>query len=302
MVNCGGDSECFAAALKPPTPGATAVRSLALPGAGFNKCLAMNLGAFAASGSGLLFLDTDLILMDDIVTPGVKLLEDCFITNIEGWETQPRISPEWQAIFQGHLKETRSTYRLELVRSSGDTTSVDAKSISEPGTRRLISGVVMIAREHFLRAGGWDSRFTTWGFEDIDLHIRLKYSLGLKLVRMGTAQHVSYGNEKRALHGNSPAANSQANLMAACQRYSSLEFSGTYTKDVEAWKDKMDRLSWPAVAGARRGNAADDCPPVSANGVIRSRELYSAPTAALPTAGRVRTAPPDIGTDRRLSP
>jgi hypothetical protein len=253
VVNCGGDSSALTAIIERLTPASLPVYAVDLPGAAFNKCLAMNLGAFAASGSALLFLDADIVPLDDIVTPGLKLMEDSFITNVEAWETQSRTPTEWQAIFQGHLKQMRSKYQIEFVWSTGEMTSVEAIQMTEPGTGRLISGVVMIAKEHFLRAGGWDSRFSTWGFEDIDLHIRLKHALGLKLIKMGTARHLSHGNDKRALAGNTPAANNQANLLAACERYTKGEFSGTYDEDIGNWGGKAARASWPSKSAAHGG-------------------------------------------------
>lgn len=120
-----------------------------------------NLGAKAASGHYLIFLNSDTIIENDFITPCIKILEENQHIGI----IAPRLKladGNFQKAAYGRFPAlwkllTQQTKR-ELALSDGDYTEVD-----------WVSGcALIIPRELFDKIGGWDENFFLY-YEDVDL-------------------------------------------------------------------------------------------------------------------------------------
>jgi hypothetical protein len=96
----------------------------------------------------------------------------------------------------------------------------------------------MLRKSDFLRVGGMNSELKGWGWEDLDLAIRLQLHLKRKHKQAWKAIHLTHSNASRNVLSNKYADEYQnANICLA--NYQMGDFSGTYIKDISYWKNRV---------------------------------------------------------------
>lgn len=244
VVNCGGNKRQLADILS--TIEFDALRSVEIPNPTFNKALSLNMGALRARTSHIFLLDADIFLgIDFLINAMAEANKSCFVT------------PEW--VTESGAVGQRSSKLLTFIQHT-QLSLKDGRTIEFEQDRRRFSdgsrggpGEVLVQRQHFLDVGGMNSKLVYWGWEDLDLHVRLRALLNLRRFCLGQVFHLTHGDEKRALLGANRTASSEFNLAVAYERYSRGNFFGTLREDQAKWNDTVHEISQGTTAGLSVG-------------------------------------------------
>lgn len=250
VVNCGGNSGRLRDLIgASEVPG---IRQLDISAAGFNKCLALNIGISRSRSDSVLTLDTDIVLLDDALTVALASMDDAsFVTVERVFESRPSTSARNPLAVAGsvgaNLVETRI---LELTFPDGKTIHYQASRRDGSGRRRAGPGILLAKKLDLIEVEGYDSNFENWGWEDDDMLVRLQYKRGLRRIQTGAALHLTHGDAQRLprLGGKSD----QFNFWRSCRKYSNGLFLGTYGSDVAGAASKVSEIiPLPAVDAHR---------------------------------------------------
>ncbi|MCU0541170.1 MAG: glycosyltransferase family 2 protein [Oscillatoriaceae cyanobacterium Prado104] len=139
----------------------TRVRSLCQSHQG--PAAARNLGVEQAKGDTIIFIDSDLVVTE------------CFL------------QAHAEALLQGYKQNDRVfTYGSVINTCNFDNPTSEHYKITDFSAAYFATGNVAIARHLLLEAGLFDTRFQLYGWEDLELGVRLK-KLGLKLIKCPAA-------------------------------------------------------------------------------------------------------------------
>jgi predicted glycosyltransferase involved in capsule biosynthesis len=223
IVNCGGNIRILKDAIR-GLPFNIILISTRLRT--FNKCYAQNIGVSQSTGRLLLFLDADVIIENDFIDRIPQVLrKDQFLTLAairESQDLSKTITSEFEVAFHtelrvpgyGHLRvETNRARPLAGIRSA--------------------PGIIAMRREHFIAIGGANSRLSGWGWEDLDVIVRLQFTLKLKRIQAGIGRHLSHPNSVRILNNNSRTNSELKNFLACIANYTTGSFQGTYVKNIK---------------------------------------------------------------------
>lgn len=223
LVNCGGRPEGLRSLLPPMRSPVTIINVAADR---FNKCRALNVGAAEARFDSLFLLDADMLLEQGVLRDATKsLTEKTFVTIARVRESQPQSDSEFPS---GIVRA--STYG-ELVFVDGRKVIYQRGRFYHEDCSRAGPGLMFVSKRNFLCVGGMNSTLEGWGFEDLDLHIRLKAVLSLKHFQVGAVTHLSHGDELRCISGKARWASAEANRSRCLHKYASLNFSGSFDED-----------------------------------------------------------------------
>jgi hypothetical protein len=100
-------------------------------------------------------------------------------------------------------------------------------------------GLVILRKQDFRAIGGMNSKLQGWGYEDLDLHLRLNAVRGITLKPVGRATHLTHGDDKRSLTGTNKAASHKLNIAICYDNYARGDFMGTYAADVALWSPRI---------------------------------------------------------------
>lgn len=231
VVNCGGDT----ARLRQALDGLLfeGLRCVEVAPPRFNKSLALNLGVFAAAAPRLFFLDADVVLKEDFLAQARGILDnECFVT----------VDRVYESARAGMKREGRLTELVHSITLAGPgdlRAQVETNRVRFDDGSRSAPGLVMLSREDFLRVGGMNSDLEGWGWEDLDLLVRLQFVLRLEHRRAGAAVHLTHGDEARSFSAESRVANEQLNFAMCLENYRLGHFYGTYGDDVATWKERL---------------------------------------------------------------
>jgi GT2 family glycosyltransferase len=248
VVNCGGSKHQLTDILN--TVAFEGLRAVDIPSRTFNKALALNMGAVRAQAQYIFLLDADIFLGPNFLANAFAQVDQtCFIT------------PEWVTESDA---ATTSSKLLTFIQHS--TLSLqDGRIIEFEQDRRRFAdgsrggpGEVLVLRQHFLDVGGMNSKLLYWGWEDLDLHVRLRALLHLDRLCLGQVFHRTHGDEKRALLRANRMASSEFNLAAAYERYTQGNFLGTLREDQAKWNEATAEIA--ARSGRRALDSESNCP------------------------------------------
>lgn len=126
------------------------------------RARARNLGAQAAQGTYLLFLDDDIVAPPDLVSAHLKVLAEH-----PGWGTIGYAVTAAELVDAPHFHylDTRGAARLPAGPAPG---------------RYFVTQNAAVPRETFLAVGGFDEGFSAYGFEDMEVAFRLEDQGGLR--------------------------------------------------------------------------------------------------------------------------
>lgn len=120
---------------------------------------ARNLGVERATGDTIIFIDSDLVV------------------------TERFLQAHADALVKGSREAARVfTYGWVINTCNFDDPTSEPYKITDFSAAYFATGNVAIAREWLLKAGLFDTRFQLYGWEDLELGVRLK-QLGLKLIK-----------------------------------------------------------------------------------------------------------------------
>lgn len=244
VVNCGGDPDQLDSLVA--DAGVDDLRQIVLPGASFSRSMAINLGAFCGSGQFILVLDADVVMSSDLMAQSEPLLRQsaCFVKTRKVRETKP---PDGDWPFGAHF--TQQVMAMELTAVDGRTARLQLFSFSDGS--RCGSGLMMMRRGDFIAVGGCNSTLTGWGFDDLDLHIRLQLQLGLEPHAIGEVLHLSHGDDVRDLQGGERPRSYIENRRICFENCAAGRMAGTYEADITSWKDRLHVFRSPQAARAR---------------------------------------------------
>jgi glycosyltransferase involved in cell wall biosynthesis len=242
VVNCGGDVRQAQAAIEAQS--LSNVRHILVPAPDFNGPLARNIGALLSAAELLFFLDADIVLESDIFAQAEPLLDlgRRVVTIRTVRESRPRdrsLPACVSEIITTQKIVFRDGRRVRLVNFAGTDGS------------RCGPGLLLIKRTDFVDAGGFNSELAGWGYDDVDLLIRLQLSAGHRVVAAGTVLHRSHGDDVRAIRHGSAVQNSQRNRLHCFANYARGDYRGSYERDAALWHHKVR-----AIPGAVQSDPA----------------------------------------------
>lgn len=233
IVNFGGDYTFLNSLL--PRQGRHRVKIINLNGIPyFNLSATRNIGAYHASHELLLFCDCDVFINTDVVRRNV----DTLITHSNTFAT-----PEWlvetdkSSLNDGKIARFRIDMTITL--DDGRVIEVPMETKNKAEGARYASGQMFVRKAMLLSINGYNSGFQNWGWEDIDLMIRLKAELGASWVADGIFTHLTHSDEERVLHyKNQDLKNSSDRAYTkGFERYNQGNFLGTYHEDIARFHD-----------------------------------------------------------------
>jgi glycosyltransferase involved in cell wall biosynthesis len=124
---------------------------------------ARNLGVEDAKGDTIIFIDSDLVVTEHFLQAHADAL-------LQGYE-------DGDAVF---------TYGSVINTCNFDNPTSEPYKITDFSAAYFATGNVAIARHWLMEAGLFDNRFQLYGWEDLELGVRLK-KLGLKLIKCPAA-------------------------------------------------------------------------------------------------------------------
>ncbi len=243
IVNCGGDSTELEKIVLEAGADALLLHLTDVP---FNLSLARNLGLEYSCSEYVFMLDADVVVSDKTVRECLTCVDNEHVLAIA--HMRETISPsrplgnlfgvEISLPFQG-LRDVLFINEVELQWDNEQTTTVQFhRSYSSDGGRSGL-GQIIVERANLLKVDGYNSEFKGWGFEDVDVLIRLQYALGLKTRWVGEVMHLSHSDTKRALKNTTRQMNHSANLNLALANYARGNFLGSFSQDLAKHRDRV---------------------------------------------------------------
>jgi hypothetical protein len=226
VVNCGGEDASLRAIME--STGIQTGTCVSLPVAAFNRALANNIGASLTAAPVLWFLDADIVANDAVLRDSLALLERerCFVSALRVRETGSA-----GFVLLPHVAE--HTVHQDFVFKDGCRARIVTHR-STDGTR-YGSGLLFVKRRDFVAAGGFDSSIAGWGFEDLDLIIRLQVVAEVRPLAVGEVLHLTHSDDSRTVDGMARQVSNKRNMQHAFQGYSRGFGNGTYLLDVNGY-------------------------------------------------------------------
>lgn len=236
IVNCGGNHEDLNRLVSAAKAKALLIE---LPRVEFNKSLALNIGIDYSSSEYIFALDADMIVPPKTMNDCLNALESGQVLSIaRARETHPR--PDEAMPFGTNLCEIVHLQSVEFVWGNGQTTSAPSYRTYLSDGSRGGQGQLLVRRDDLLAIEGYNSQLREWGFEDIDMLIRLQHGLNLKHREIGEVIHLSHDDSVRALRGDSRRECNLRNLRIACEKYCKGNFKGSLSQDLSCHKKELD--------------------------------------------------------------
>ncbi len=126
---------------------------------------ARNLGVEQAAGDTIVFIDSDLVVTDTFLQAHTEA-----------------IAQAQQTLGHNRL----FTYGAVINTNNFENPTAEAYKLTDFSAAYFATGNVMIPRQWLIQAGLFDPKFSLYGWEDLELGVRLK-NLGLKLVKVPEA-------------------------------------------------------------------------------------------------------------------
>jgi glycosyltransferase involved in cell wall biosynthesis len=126
---------------------------------------ARNLGVEQAAGDTIVFIDSDLVVTDTFLQAHTEAIAQAQKT-------------------LGHNR--LFTYGAVINTSNFESPTAEPYKLTDFSAAYFATGNVMIPRQWLIQAGLFDPKFSLYGWEDLELGVRLK-TLGLKLVKVPEA-------------------------------------------------------------------------------------------------------------------
>lgn len=183
----------------------------------FNKSLALNIGIGQSKGKKILQLDVDIQLNVLNLKKMVNhLIEDTFVILKEIKESE-------EDVIEGDIKEFKFALGFKI---SNMDISVDTSKYYFNNGTKMAPGMILAWKKDLEDIQGYDSNLEGYGFEDIDLIIRLK-ATGRKLIEAGYGIHLTQIADKTRRRSDTN------NLWYCVDKYHIGNFYGTMNQDIQ---------------------------------------------------------------------
>jgi hypothetical protein len=127
----------------------------------------------------------------------------------------------------------------ELVLADGRRATIETNRFRLADRSRSAPGLVLLRRADFLAVGGMSSDLVGWGWEDIDLLVRLQLGLGLRQRLAGEVTHLSHDDQRRDTRGKQRTETEADNYRRCLARYMAGRLIGSYRADVARWRARL---------------------------------------------------------------
>lgn len=218
IVNVGGKRERIAGAAR--QSGMENLRIVHVDGIAFNKSLALNIGIHLAKDEACLMLDADIALRGCDMNVAANMLEHDFFVTLRDVVSGDAPHP----IETGELAQVRHLVEFDF--RDGSSVVVETSSLRGGGEVRSGPGILLAKKKWLVAVDGYNSAFRGWGWEDIDVILRLQH-FGLRRKALGRGLHIS----ERASEPEAGRSDS-VNRALAFERYDSGDFKGSLSADV----------------------------------------------------------------------
>jgi glycosyltransferase involved in cell wall biosynthesis len=237
VVNCGGDGHLLKTVIDRAAPGRITIAHVRRRC--FNKGLALNIGVWLARGRVVSCLDSDVIVRPMSFAKAATVAANGRVVTVR----EIRESDQAPAARRSWLTRVSHVMRLEV--EGGRRCDVETSCVNLHRGTRSAPGLITLRREDFVAVGGMNSSLTGWGWEDMDLLVRLRLGLGKQAHKIGTAVHLTHGWRVRS------AYNEPRNRVAAFDNYRAGRWRGSYNADVRAWQARV--IVEPRVVNPQSG-------------------------------------------------
>lgn len=229
VVNCGGDTQALERLVR--VPGPCGPRVLHVRQDRFNKCLALNVGTAFSRGSRVLFLDADIVVTPEVLAGLVDRTNERAFATVQ-WvvDAGAATRPAGLAEFIQHM---------ELAWADGERMSFEFFRSRGADHARGGPGLICALKEHLLAVDGMNSRLTSWGWEDLDLIVRLLAVHKIDRVLFGEALHLAHDDARRNLTGTNRDESAQRNMAICYANYGRRHFLGTLRHDLAACREAV---------------------------------------------------------------
>lgn len=221
VVNVGGDREALMHAVD--AADLADVRVVHLTGIPFNKSLALNVGIHLASQNACLMLDADIRLCEYDVAAALAIIADGAFLTLD------RVVAEQDQVGLGRsgLAAIRHLVALDFI--DGRSIEVETAALFNDGNARSGPGILLAQTARLREIGGYNSAFVGWGWEDIDVIVRLQH-LGLLRQAHGLGWHLA--DEAVGPSHSTKRDSDMRNRAMALRNYAAGDFLGTLQRDV----------------------------------------------------------------------
>ena len=227
IVNMGGDMERLSQLISDSgiKDSKVNLRVVTLYTDFFNKSFALNWGLKVASLDKVFVLDADIILEGDVFIKANEALNGGNFVNIG-------------TVIESEQKATKSTgdiasvsHYIELEFQTDKPVKILTNKFSFSDNSRSAPGLLFAERKHLLDIGGFDSDLQNWGWEDLDVIVRLQTVCQLSQVLCGSVVHLSHGDDSRDLTNINKTDSENINFNKCMKKYKNSNFSGSYIRD-----------------------------------------------------------------------
>jgi N-terminal domain of galactosyltransferase len=243
ILNCGGDPRQLEMLISDSKfSSAPEIRVIDLLCPRFNKSYALNVGAYLSRSSRIFVLDADVLVNLELVSNALEILERPAFVTVERVLESQRIDDLFgrESSKRKPLSVVR-THFVDISLADGNDIRICTFRRDEVDGSRAGPGLIFVRKEHLIQVEGYNADLQYWGWEDVDLQVRLKKVLALEHREVGSVIHLSHDDGMRALFGGSQQSSNRSNLGVCCERYAQSNFLGTYSRDVQSWLTKEPR-------------------------------------------------------------
>lgn len=192
----------------------------------FNKSLAANIGTFVSHGEHILLADADIVFDKSFFLEARAVLREVAYARLDRVVESSIVA---QPVAGDYLEEVSYSLRIKTRRGAAE---LETNRIRFRDSSRSATGVVMFKRTRFEAINGANSDLEGWGWEDIDLLLRLQLGSRLPAAHVGSAEHLTHGDRVRSFRGRAPVENEALNYAISLANYQRGNFRGTYRKDI----------------------------------------------------------------------
>jgi glycosyltransferase involved in cell wall biosynthesis len=200
----------------------------------FNKCLANNIGVHCATAKYVFLLDADIVIVEDFFDKAMDLCDKNVVVSVD------RVRDETGYLPALGDNLARVSFAVRIEDREGRIAEVCTRQLNWPDGSRNGPGLVFLRRRDFLAVDGMNAYLKGWGWEDIDLLLRLQLKLGLRSLSLGTVAHINGGRSSE--EAVDKASTEVLNRALCLSRYSLGDYGGTLEDDVRRWLEATVRM------------------------------------------------------------